>query len=122
VMGHGGCGGIAASLAAAADRPVGTFIAPWVELAAPARDAVLEDRSIDPRDWQEAVEHGAVGQSLKNLLSFPFVRAAVERGDLAMNGAWFSIGKGELHWRDAETGVFSVVAAEDPAVEQDNKI
>lgn len=122
VMGHGGCGGIAASLAAAADRPVGTFIAPWVELAAPARDAVLEDRSIDPRDWQEAVEHGAVGQSLKNLLSFPFVRAAVERGDLAMNGAWFSIGKGELHWRDAETGVFSVVAAEDPTVEQDNKI
>jgi carbonic anhydrase len=28
VMGHGGCGGIAASLAAAASRPVGKFIAP----------------------------------------------------------------------------------------------
>lgn len=122
VMGHGGCGGIAASLAAAADRPVGTFIAPWVELAAPARDAVMQDSTIDRRDWQEAVEHGAVGQSLKNLLSFPFVRAAVERGDLTMNGAWFSIGKGELHWRDAETGAFSVVSAEDTAIDQDNKI
>lgn len=121
VMGHGGCGGIAASLAAAADRPVGTFIAPWVELAAPARDAVLQDGAIDPRDWQEAVEHGAVGQSLKNLLTFPFVRAAVERGDLIMNGAWFSIGKGELHWRDAETGAFSVVSAEEPAPGQDAK-
>lgn len=122
VMGHGGCGGIAASLAAAADRPVGKFIAPWVELAAEARDAVLRNEAIPRSEWQEAVEHGAVGQSLTNLLSFPFVRAAVERGELAMHGAWFSIGKGELHWRDPETGEFSVVAAEDPAVDQDNKI
>lgn len=122
VMGHGGCGGIAASLAAAADRPVGQFIAPWVEIAAPARDAVLADHSIPRKDWQEAVEHGAVGQSLSNLMSFPFVKRAVEEGDLALHGAWFSIGKGELHWRDPAKGTFGVVAAEDPAVDQDNKI
>lgn len=122
VMGHGGCGGIAASIAAAADRPVGQFIAPWVELAADARDAVLRNEAIPRSDWQEAVEHGAVGQSLKNLMSFPFVRAAVERGEMSMNGAWFSIGKGELHWRDSETGAFTVVAADDPIVDQDNKI
>ena len=122
VMGHGGCGGIAASLAAAADRPVGHFIAPWVELAAEARDAVLRNEAIPRADWQEAVEHGAVGQSIKNLMTFPFVRSAFERGDLSMNGAWFSIGKGELHWRDEETGSFAVVAAEDPEIDQDNKI
>jgi carbonic anhydrase len=122
VMGHGGCGGIAASLAAAADRPVGRFIAPWVEIAADARDAVLRDDNVPRADWQEAVEHGAVGLSLANLLTFPFVRAARESGELAMNGAWFSIGKGELHWRDPETGHFSVVAAEDAIVDQDNKI
>lgn len=122
VMGHGGCGGVTASLAAAADRPVGKFIAPWVELMADARDAVLGNEAVPRSDWQEAVEHGAVGQSLKNLMTFPFVRAAVECGDLAMNGAWFSIGKGELHWRDEATGAFSVVAAEDPQIDQDNKI
>ena len=122
VMGHGGCGGIAASLAAAADRPVGKFIAPWVELAAEARDAVLGNEAIPRADWQEAVEHGAVGQSIKNLMTFPFVRSAFERGELAMNGAWFSIGRGELHWRDEETGAFSVVATEDPEIDQDNKI
>lgn len=122
VMGHGGCGGIAASLAAAADRPVGKFIAPWVEIAADARDAVLRNEAIPRSDWQEAVEHGAVGQSLMNLMSFPFVREAVEDGRMSMNGAWFSIGKGELHWRDGETGAFTVVAAEDAQVDQDNKI
>lgn len=122
VMGHGGCGGIAASLAAAADRPVGRFIAPWVELAADARDAVLRDEAVPRSDWQEAVEHGAVGLSLRNLMSFPFVRAAVEAGELNMDGAWFSIGKGELHWRDPATGQFAVVGAEDPSLDQDNKI
>jgi carbonic anhydrase len=122
VMGHGGCGGIAASIAAAADRPVGRFIAPWVEIAAEARDAVLRDAAIAKPDWQEAVEHAAVGQSLKNLLTFPFVREARESGRLNLDGAWFSIGKGELHWRNPGNGLFSVVAAEDAAVDQDNKI
>ncbi len=122
VMGHGGCGGIAASLAAADHRPIGRFIAPWVEMVSEARDAVLADATIPAKDWQESVEHGAVGQSLKNLMGFPFVRSAYERGTLNLDGAWFSIGKGELHWRDPETGGFSIVSAEDTATEQDNKL
>lgn len=122
VMGHGGCGGIAASLAAADHRPVGRFIAPWVEIAADARDAVLNDPAIPRSNWQEAVEHGAVGKSIANLLSFPFVRDACESGELEINGAWFSIGRGELQWRNPATGAFTVVAAEDPATDQDNKL
>jgi carbonic anhydrase len=122
VMGHGGCGGIAASLAAADHRPLGRFIAPWVEIAAEARDEVLADATIPARDWQEAVEHRAVGQSLANLMTFPFVRGAYERGELNIDGAWFSIGKGELHWRNPDDGQFSVVAAEDAAAEQDSKL
>lgn len=109
VMGHGGCGGIAAALAAAADRPVGRFIAPWVEIAGPARDAVLANESIPRSEWQEAVEHGAVGQSLANLMTFPFIQEAAARGELNLDGAWFSIGRGELHWRNRDTGDFSVV-------------
>jgi carbonic anhydrase len=122
VMGHGGCGGVAASISAADHRPLGRFIAPWVELIADARDEVINNGAISPRDWQEAVEHGAVGQSLKNLMTFPFVRGAYERGDLDMDGAWFSIGKGELHWRDRDAGSFSVVAAADAQVDQDSKL
>jgi carbonic anhydrase len=122
VMGHGGCGGVMASLAAAADRPIGRFIADWVEIMAPARDTVLADESIPRADWQEAVEHNAVGLSLKNLATFPFIRERMASGDLHMDGAWFSIGRGELHWRDPASGNFSVVSADDPALDQDNKI
>lgn len=114
VMGHGGCGGVAASLAAVETGPVGQFIADWVELAAPARDAVLADDSIHAHERQEALEHGAVGLSIDNLMTFPFVAEAVRKGELSIDGAWFSIGRGALHWRDRETGRFTVVSSEAP--------
>ncbi len=106
VMGHGGCGGVAASLSAADNKPVGEFIAPWVELLNTARSEVLAQ---DPQDPQTALEFAGVGQSLANLMSFPFVQAAIEAGQLSLHGSWFAIGSGELHWRDPETGAFSLV-------------
>ncbi len=111
VMGHGGCGGVDACLRMAEEGPVGKFIAPWVELAAPARDVILADASIGPDERHEALEHAAVGQSIANLSTFPFVAEALDAGALTINGAWFSIGKGELHWRDPSSGEFSVISA-----------
>lgn len=106
VMGHGGCGGVAASLSAAQEEPVGQFIAPWVELLDAARDDVLRSNPADP---QTSLERAGVGASLKNLMTFPFVREAVEAGRLNLHGAWFAIALGELHWRDTETGRFAPI-------------
>ncbi len=106
VMGHGGCGGVQACLSAAADKPVGQFIAPWVQLLNPARDAVLGAGSADP---QTDLERAGVGTSIENLMTFPFVRDAVDAGQLQLHGAWFAIALGELHWRDKKTGDFTAV-------------
>lgn len=106
VMGHGGCGGIAASLATAKDQPVGEFIAPWVELLDATRDAVLASNPADPRT---DLEHAGVGTSLSNLLTFPFVQEAVNSDQLELHGAWFAIALGELHWRDNHSGDFHKV-------------
>lgn len=107
VMGHGGCGGVKASLSAADDKPVGQFIAPWVELASEARDEVLScDAHDTPEKRQLALEHGVVAQSIKNLQTFPFVKDAMDVGDLTLEGAWFSIGEGKLLWRNWSTGEF----------------
>lgn len=108
VMGHGGCGGVAASLAAAENRPVGQFIAPWVELLDNPRDTVLSTGADDP---QTALEHAGVEQSLANLMTFPFVRENVEAGRLHLHGSWFAIGLGRLHWRDETSGKFELVEA-----------
>src|SRR5262249_59756453 len=57
VMGHGLCGGIAA---AAARRPAGGFIGPWVELLAPIRDQVAEaGAALDAGARQKLVEQRA---------------------------------------------------------------
>ena len=108
VMGHGGCGGVSASLSAAKDTPVGQFIAPWVRLLDKARDEVLASGGEDP---QQALEYAGVGTSLANLMTFPFVAERVNAGKLALHGAWFAIAHGELHWRDEQTGAFTVVEA-----------
>ena len=106
ILGHGGCGGVAASLSAADDKPVGSFIAPWVELLDGPRDDVIASGA---NDRQTALEHAGIGQSLDNLLSFPFVRSQVEAGRLSLHGAWFAVASGELHWRDTRSGRFETV-------------
>ena len=113
VLGHGLCGGVMASLAAAEERPVGRFIGPWVELLSPIRDELLERTPSSHQETrQKALERMAVQQSLDNLMTFPFVAAAVERGALALNGAWFSIAEGKLEWLDWDSGTFDEVAPE----------
>ncbi len=113
VLGHGECGGIRACMDAATTGPASYFVAPWVEIAAPARDEVLLTHGwADEADQRRALERAAVVLSLQNLKTFPFVREALEAGRLRLDGAWFSIAEGALHWLDPETGEFNPVAAE----------
>lgn len=110
VLGHGGCGGVKASLAAAEQKPVGQFIAPWVEMTADARARVLADDSHDsPKERQLALELEVVRESMANLMTFPFVRDAVEKGQLDIDGAWFAIAKGNLYWLDKLEDAFQIV-------------
>jgi len=107
VMGHGGCGGIQASLAGGGNPDIGEFVTPWVSLLDEARQRVLESDPINP---QYALELEGIESSLGNLMSFPFVQRAVEAGTLTLHGAWFAIKHGELHWRNGKTGRFEIVA------------
>ena len=110
VMGHGGCGGVAASLATAENKAVGQFIAPWVDLLSATRDKIVADKDLSSAAArQTALEHGGIQQSLENLLTFDFVANAVRAGTLSLHGAWFSIGDGMLHWLDPDTGLFETV-------------
>jgi len=112
VMGHGLCGGITASLSAVDDRPIGTFIGPWVAMLSPLRDQLLDrSPSSDADTQQKALEHMAIQQSLDNLMTFPFVASAIESGTLSIEGAWFSIAEGKLQWLDWDSGTFGDVSS-----------
>lgn len=110
VMGHGMCGGCAAALSgsfAGAEPGQGGFIAHWIELLDPARDAVLAAHP-DPASPAavHAMEHEAVGISLANLRTFPFVVEREVAGKLRLRGAWFAIDSGILHLFDEREMAF----------------
>jgi carbonic anhydrase len=105
VMGHGGCGGVTASLKGAGPE-LGEFVKPWVSLLDEARARVIASQSVNP---QFALEHEGIEISLRNLVTFPFVQDAVAAGQLELHGAWFAIQHGELHWRNHDTGRFEIV-------------
>jgi carbonic anhydrase len=93
VLGHALCGGIRALLEGA---PEGArdFVAPWMSIARPVRERVMACEPVEAR--QELAEQEAVRLSLGNLLSFPWVREAVEAGRLRLHGAHFGIASGVL--------------------------
>jgi carbonic anhydrase len=56
------------------------------------------------------MEQEGVRISLRNLMSFPWVRERVEDGRLSLHGAYFAIADGVLHLLDRVTGEFAPAA------------
>ena len=107
VLGHGQCGGVKAFRENAnAPMATGEFIGRWIKLLEPAAIAMAclpIDKSDDP---QLAMEYAGIRQSLKNLMTFPFIEAAVGGGNLNLHGSWFDIGSGELRVMDPDSQRF----------------
>lgn len=109
VMGHSGCGGVEGCLdlhGPGANVPApSSFVSHWLEILAP-RVAAVTSRGLDRAATLRALEHEAVLLSLGNLMTFPFVRAAVEGGRLELHGLWKDIGDGDVTFYDAGSRSF----------------
>jgi carbonic anhydrase len=60
----------------------------------------------EDRERIDALEKMAVRVSLQNLMTFPFVREAVEDDRLTLHGLWNHIGEGTLEGWDEARGAF----------------
>ena len=109
VMGHESCGGIAGCLAGMGHDPDAGYVGKWVSIINDVRDRVLA-RNLPEDQVTFEMELEGVRQSLTNLMSFPFVRDAVESGRLSLQGAYFSIIKAHLLMTN-EDGEFEVIDA-----------
>ena len=109
VLGHAFCGGIRAFADEQEPLSPGDFIGRWMSQIAPAA-AGLGPRAKDDGDtYRRRLEFASVELSLQNLMTFPCVRILVERGKLALHGAYFGIAAGRLLVRDPDTGRFEPV-------------
>ncbi len=111
VMGHTRCGGIRTLLEDIPGQAASTgFIAPWMSIVEEARCEVLAELPEASLDAQaSACEQAAMRISLRNLMTFPFVRAAVDAGHLTLHAWYFDLERGELLRHSPAGKAFEVV-------------
>ena len=110
VLGHAFCGGIKAFAGEGKPLSDSDFIGRWVSQLAPAAAAIGPRSTMREEDYLTRLEFASIAQSLKNLMTFPFIRAAVEKGELALHGAYFGVASGQLLVRDPQSGKFEPAA------------
>lgn len=111
VMGHAQCGGIA-SLVGCAPRPLPehSFVKSWMSVAEGALERVRRrNPDADQHALCRACEQESIRQSLKNLLTFPWIEERVRAGILGIHGWYFDITHEELLALDMTSGRFEAV-------------
>ena len=111
VLGHSNCGGVKGchdmcSGHAPELLEKTSFGGRWMDILRPGYQRVAHL----PQDQiLMALEKQAILVSLENLISFPFVRDAVEDESLTLHGLWNNTGEGMLEQYDAVRGGFVVI-------------
>ena len=108
VMGHTKCGGVAGCHAMCSGHAPdleeeSSFVGRWMYILRPGYDRVT---GLPEAEQIPALEREAVTISLENLMGFPFVREAVESGQMSLHGLIHDIGDGTLFQYDGPEGKF----------------
>ena len=115
VLGHAQCGGVKAFAEDAEPLTPGDFIGNWMKLMAPALKRAGPRGALSHEDYLCKLEQANIVNSLENLMTFPRLRALVERGEVQLHGAFFGVATGRLSVFDRASGEFRPVADEDHA-------
>ena len=108
VLGHSNCGGVkgchdmCSGLAPQLEEK-SSFVGRWMDILRPGYHRVSH---FSKDDILPALEKEAVKVSMENLMTFPFVKAAVEDDRLTLHGLWTNTGEGELEQLDPARGGF----------------
>ena len=109
IMGHAMCGGVRAYVETQVRGDVklapGDFIGQWISLLGTAA-AKIGPRTEPAAAYAERLGRAAIVESLANLRTFPYVRAAEAAGELALHGAYFDVADGRLFGLDEASGEF----------------
>jgi carbonic anhydrase len=110
VLGHAQCGGIRAFIDDIDPLSPGDFIGRWMQMFIKPGEQVSQREHESRQDFTTRIEKAAVFRSLENLMTFPFVRNSVERGEMSLHGAYFGVAEGSLFVLDPEAKEFRGVS------------
>jgi carbonic anhydrase len=111
VLGHAHCGGVRAFAEDREPLSPGDFIGKWMSLIAPAAEKLGPRGDMLASDYLVRLEQASIANTLENLLTFPRLRKLIERGSVALHGAYFGVATGELSVLDPQSGTFVPAAA-----------
>ena len=103
VLGHSNCGGVKACY----DMCTGhapelekssSFVGRWMDILRPGFERIKDIEGAE--DQVASLEREAVMISIENLITFPFVKEAVNKNDLTLHGLWTDIAEGTLEQFD----------------------
>lgn len=103
VLGHSNCGGVKAchdmcTGHAPELEKSSSFVGRWMDILRPGFERI---KDIEGAEHQVAsLEREAVMISIENLITFPFVKEAVNKNDLTLHGLWTDIAEGTLEQFD----------------------
>lgn len=112
VLGHSNCGGVSGCHAMCTGQApeleqTTSFVGRWMDILRPGFERVkhIEDEPLRI----SALEREGVVISLENLMTFPFIREAVEADLLTLHGLWNDIASGGVESYDGETSEFIAI-------------
>ena len=109
VLGHSSCGGVkgchdmCTGLAPELEKS-SSFVGRWMDILRPGFDRVKHIS--DEVERVARLEREAVMVSIENLMTFPFVKGAVDKNELTLHGLWTDIAEGTLEQFDATSQDF----------------
>ena len=106
VLGHAQCGGIRAFIDDIEPLSPGDFIGRWMAMFIKPGEKVEQRDHETMQDFTVRIEKAAVFRSLENLMTFPFVRTPVERGETAVARRLFRRRRGiAVRARQSDEGI-----------------
>ena len=111
VLGHSNCGGVKGCLDMCSGHAPAllektSFVGRWMDILRPGYQRIS---GLPAEMQQPALEREAVLVSLENLMTFPFIKEAVEGDRLTLHGLWTDTGEGGLEQYDPVKGAFVAV-------------
>ncbi len=107
VMGHSLCGGVHALAHRDEAGATYEFLQQWIDIGRPALETVERELAdAAPEIRRRALEEAVVLVSLNNLLTFPWIKSAVDAGALTLHGWYFDLTTGGMFTYDAKTQRF----------------
>ena len=105
VMGHANCGGVHALLDVPDDND--EFIGIWMQIIRRAKEVVDNYfPNISREERLREYEQWGIRVSLENLMTFPWIREAVENCEMRLHGWYFDLNNGTLYRYDYNLDTF----------------